>query len=786
MIAQLHSHNLAGPALAIEPPAERLTTVQWAALLVASAVKPNLSAAKRALQLRKLDAERTVVRGGMTWVIPSTQIPAEWLGAIEARREQYCCRSFGDLLELETRPRWTPRKPWEAHEEPAKEAGEKRQAVMDVYYRAQDLSKAEKDCVAAARVEWRGQFGEECSDKTIRRLRDRIEERGGQRAPREAYLDGRNCDHVNSRVEVKLGIPDELIAEIKSQAVKMGAEHMSSVYDHFVKEWYAGREVPGLGVRQNRAPFPFAMKQLRKFFPPTAARIWGARGTAAAVREALPWIHSTTASLRPLELVTLDDTRIDLIATDDRNPSRLVELKSYWVMDVASRKIVAFTVVPGQIGKEDVFPMLCRMLRGTGLPIGYAMHIIFERGSVACAPATETLLRSIWPGRIEVHRTGMDGGRDPVSGFHESKCGHFMGKSWIESFMRTLAFTLENLPGQRGRNFRLQPQALGNKGRDHTTGALKYDKGSAMHQAALTGFAQMTLDWHGNGDSARLKHNALRPVSWVIRSITEAIELYNSRTDHRREGFAIIEESTPAGLVRRVESSNERWSALSDQYPTERIRPADAASLLRYRGKMVTVSAREGVTTSVVPGFPASRFWRPDSLACHGAAQLSTQERRMVALYDHEAFAQAAQGVEMPLEIHLLEPDGNPEAWKPGDGGRYLETLPLVSPANRLDAAEMGQARDAKMKVVARMRAELLQAGLPALVKQLDELTDDEGTLKGVITQLDLTRAQMAGESELLTDVRSGESRAEARARDQAEERLGDAATIRAAMLEDF
>lgn len=462
--------------------------------------------------------------------------------------------------------------------------------------------------------------------------------------------------------------------------------------------------------------------------------------------------HQHSDATCPLELVVLDDTRIDLICHDDLNPSRLIELKSYLIMDVATRRILGFTVKEGSLGKEDVSALLARMLRGFGLPAKYPMHIIFERGAVACAPASQTLLTSLWPGKIIVHRTSMDGGKSAVASFWESRSGHWMGKPWIESFMRTLAILLERLPGQRGGQYRLQPAILGFKGREHDTGRLLYDKGSGalstqMHEAALAAFADLAINWldHGLGKDTRprLKSSPLRPKRWVIQQIAEAIALYNDETDHHREGFARIEfQDRETGALRhRMESSNERWLSLSREWPAERIHPADAASLLRWRGKRVTVDARNGASFDLAP-FKGLRFWKPESICCHLAAQLTTQKKNFVALFDPEAFRTWRPDCGWPLEIHIIC-DVNAGSWKPGDEGRYVETLPLYGAVDRMDACAMAQAAADKARVVRRVKLELVQAAGPTLARQLADLELDETQLRGVITRMDLERPQL-------------------------------------------
>lgn len=748
---------------------ESLSAPEWVKLLRAVRAQRGESFSEQAFRKRCNDvASKEIVGGAMRISYPLSRLPEDYRAELGALRTMHAARTFHELhsmIRTETRHEQaivkTTGKPWEAHPDTAKDRALKRQQVMTAYYLARE-AHGEMKSVQIAQAKWSEVFGEACNEKTIRRLRDKIDACGGAHAQREAYLDNKSCNHKAARREVKLGIPSTLIEEFKSRCVKPGAAHISSAYDSLVVDWMTGGEVPGLPPRTNGAAFPWSYKQMRPFAPSTGARTRGALGEAAYLRDCAPWTHRSVETLRPLEMLVLDDTRIDLIATDDHNAGRLIELKAYILMDVRTRRILGFTVKDGPIEKEDVFSLLARGLRGFGLPTGYPMRILFERGAVACAPAAQTLLESIWPGRVEVHRTGMDGKRAQVGAFWESQSGHWMGKGWIESFMRTLSFMLEQLPGQRGRNFTLQPATLGLKGRDHTTNMLRYDKSKSgvsteMHEAALTGFASLAMEWLERGTigdpRARLRARALLPKSWVIRKIADNVAFYNARHDHRRTGYALKELLGKDGaLVTEMESADELWQRLGEAFPAERISPADAASLLKWRGKTVNICAREGVTMDVKP-FKGLRFWSPTSLACHLAAQMTTQTKRMVALYDEEALRTWRPGCGWTAEVHLLHDTS--AAWQPGDPGRYLETLPLVTNPEVLDEAALAAEAARKEAANRRTKLELVQAAGPQMARLLRDVEHDEARLKGVVVNMDLSRAQMA-ESQLSRDIRAG------------------------------
>lgn len=723
--------------------AETLTASQWSLVLGVN----SRSFRRWNIAHNRMDMSN----GGLTKFYSFDDLPKEYQERAKTLLNSQRASTFQSLLHMrEVETRWVPDRAFEAYPAETKRRAELKKKVAEVYFMALDANKPKGEANTIARAEWLKLFGEECSFSTIQRLEKRVEECGGIAfAPREAYCDGKSTPHHRSRRHVKLGIPLELIEEFKLRSTK--TEHITAAFYSLETDWLMGREVPGLGVRQGEAAFPFKYKQLRDYAASTPARKGGSHGKARMRREALPFLHTTTATLRRCELLLLDDTRIDIVATRDVD-GKPVELKSYWLMDVATRQILAFVIKEGDALKaEDVFAMLSRAFRTTGLPVGYTMHIKFERGSVACSAAAQTLLESIWPGRIEVHRTGMDGGRNHAADFIQKGSGHWMGKSHIESFMRTLAYRLEHIPGQRGGSFRRQPAQLGLS----AIKQLDYSAGSQIHEAHRGELADRALRLINNGDvqsERQLKIEALKPVSWCIDAIKEAVAIYNANTNHRMEGFARIESQDPATgrLEWRMESPNERALALEQRFPTERISEADSASLIKWRGLKVTVR-KDGVTFDCAP-WKGLNFWKEGSIVCHEVLRLTTCKREYVALFDADAIRHFIPGQDnSALEIHILG-GVNPDKWTPGEPGRYIETLPLAAFGNRADAEDMADKAGKLKKVEARYQSELIQASRPALARELARVSDNIPKLEGAITLLNTARAEAAG-SELLHAV---------------------------------
>lgn len=763
---------------------ETLTAPQWCRLL---GIKPQ--------PFRKRCKAFATVKGVGTQLqqfFAFSKLPADYQAKLTAKLAGAHARSFADLL---AGPAWAaPRKMSETtgyNEARAQRVWQ----VMELYEGLLGRGALEMEAVVKAQGEWKtiAQFhwrnaedwrpnfpdlDPQISEKTVRRWAKRVREAGGHgAAPIEAYGHYKSCAHPAAHAVAKLcerlGITEEalgdLAAALREKAV--GVEHASAAYHWAQIEWRNHRPIPGLGAMARPGQlFPLTEKQVRAMLPSTPARRLGSHGEARFARECAPWTHQDVSSLRPGELLVLDDTRINLIATNDINPGSLVELKAYILMDVATRRIVGFTIKDGPIGKEDVSALLARYLRGIGLPAHFPTHILFERGTIACSDAAETLLRSMWPGRIIVHRTSMDGRkRSAVAAFWEAGSGHWLGKAWIESFMRTIAVFSEMLPGQRGAKYELQPAHLGLQGRDRATGALRYDKApgaltggptTRMHDAAITGAAELALRWHDGSlldPRPRLRYQALLPKSIVIQRLAEVVAYYNATNDHRRQGLAAIKMQNALGnWIDARESSDEAWHRLGGLSGFERVAPQDAARLLKWRGATATVDGRSGITLSVSP-WKDLQFWKADSLACHQANQRTTMQMKVVALYDAEAFRTWRPGTDVPLEIHLMT-DASP-TWKPGDPARYLETLPLARLPERNDAQALAEARAEKQRAVNRLKLELGQALGPRAARDLADLTQDEEQLRGVVVKFEEHLGQLP-ESPLGCAVRDGATRA--------------------------
>lgn len=724
--------------LTIHDPADTLPVSAWATLL---GIKP--------FAVRK--------RLGRAGDIPRAELPADWqekISALIVRHSAANCRDLSAMVRLD-RPSWTPSRPFAQYPAASQQRALNKRAVLKIYYdtleSTGEVTRAETAAVSALRSLFpdRALVKADSLARNIRRWLATIEERGGfANARMEAFCDDKSCPHENARLVKK--VPQELVEEFRARCANM--PKISDAFRSLELDWQMGREVPGLGHRQtDHQPFPYTYPQFqRAFATPHAVRVLGHMGKARARARVLPYRETTTANLRPAEIYMLDDTRLDIIALDDLT-GRPVELKCYIMMDLASRRIVGWTIVEGSIQARHVEALVARVLRSNGIGRHYPTIIIFERGTVACSPARKTYLEACFPGRLTIARTGMDGGKNHGGDFVQSSSGHWMGKAHMESLVRTFTYFVGHLPGQRGNKYENQPAALGLTGRNRATGQLEYTRGSRMHDASLLSGAGRAIE-HIEGTledriaayrddrcrtfAERLKFDSLRPVSWILAAITEAVAYYNARTDHRLEGFRRIEWQDPESgkLCTRMESPDERASWLAGQFPTDRLTPADAAAVLRTSARNVVVT-RQGVSFDI--GRTKFQFGAPESLAVSEAMRLTTGAKNYVALYDREGLLQGTS-----TEIHLLiETDPIPQGveigWK-GNPARLLESLPLINRADRRSPEELAAAAEKAKRTESRLAAELLRASAPILGRRLgnaqDNITDLREAREVVVT----------------------------------------------------
>ena len=260
-----------------------------------------------------------------------------------------------------------------------------------------------------------------------------------------------------------------------------GMVEVATVYKQVCREWERGEWIEGIGdwkhwwqtsalTKDHPLPeggkipdFPWTVRTFQRRAASDAIRKLGNVGHAAA-RNSLPRIELDYSKLRRCELLTLDDVRPDLLAIHEQS-GRVCPAQAYFLMDVASRCIMAHVVKPLQnIRAQDVDELLVHGLQapGFGVGVGYTTFIKFERGTVACSEAAKAVLESGSGGSIKVLRTGMDGTVRWVGAARDVGSGNAAGKAVIESWMRHgLHSRLTHLPGQRGNRWENAPANLG-------------------------------------------------------------------------------------------------------------------------------------------------------------------------------------------------------------------------------------------------------------------------------------------------------------------------------------
>lgn len=368
-------------------------------------------------------------------------------------------------------------------------------------------------------------------------------------------------------------MPAELCAEIQRLASgPSGGRDMhangiegATIRKQLAKKWQAGEPLPGLGTwrefwarTQPGSPppalapdFPWSTKTVVRKMGTKALRTLGNVGRAKANKH-LPHMQRDYSKLRRCEYFTLDDARADLVAIDELT-GRVVEVLLYLFMEVASRQIIGFLCKPKQnIKAEDVDELVAHSLQadGFGIGVGYTSHIWFERGTVACSQAAQTVLEAGSDGAIKVHRTGMDGGTRWIGAARDKSSGHANGKAVIESFVRNLHRRLIHLPGQRGNTYANQPANLG-VGESAVKDPSKREAAGTL-KAEAERLAQFKLTAMAAGAAADLKLPLLTIAS-LQREIAAALKSHNSERDHGMQGFhTLTEAEVGPGVWRQV------------------------------------------------------------------------------------------------------------------------------------------------------------------------------------------------------------------------------------------
>lgn len=244
----------------------------------------------------------------------------------------------------------------------------------------------------------------------------------------------------------------------------------------------------------------------------------------------LPEVRVDLSTLRPFEWLVVDDHRLDFKVFIDV-PGRGVQLVELWglfVMDVATRMIVAFALKP-RVEREDETKMafehrdmqhlIFHVLSTYGVPEGYNQTWIVENAAAAVSRETEQLVTAVTGGRVLIKRTGIQVGDFTLSGFPE-KWGNYRGKRWLEVWFAALDIVLGTVKGQMGSDYWAKPgsfdarEAFGNR-------LLKLlEKCTPETRAKLA----LPFEW-------------AQDAHWLIQ---EGVDLLNHRNDHDLDGFETV------------------------------------------------------------------------------------------------------------------------------------------------------------------------------------------------------------------------------------------------------
>ena len=351
-------------------------------------------------------------------------------------------------------------------------------------------------------------------------------------------------------------LPPETVQELQRIATLPGMTEFSVAIAQLHKNWKRGESIPGLGTwreywtthpetRNLPLPrtvpdFPFSRSALYGYKPKRGLKALGNHGEAEA-RKFLAYIKRDYSKLKPAQLYTMDDVRLDLVCVDYKNGGRVTKMKVYLMMEVSSRRIVSFVMRPKDAMLErDVSACLGRGLKAAGVGRDYTTFILLEHGTVALSQARSEWLEQVTSGKIKIYRSRMNGGKEPYPGSgNERRTGHWFSKGMIEAFMRKLHLRLKHLAGQIGNTYRNQPATTGFTGQ-YTAPS----PGSVAEEAEK--LARLNIEYRSR---VTLKLPMLD--TFEMRSVlSQTLKDYNADPDHNCQDF---------GTVQQIETAPGVW-----------------------------------------------------------------------------------------------------------------------------------------------------------------------------------------------------------------------------------
>lgn len=379
-----------------------------------------------------------------------------------------------------------------------------------------------------------------------------------------AYLKSGGNWRVLARLWVgrKSSIPPEFKKWLIALAARTDRnDSMKSVIYAVKRMWLSNTDIPGYGEprawwaknRPNR-DFPTRAVMFDEDFPTgwtdrnlfnllpkqRTALTLAKRGFAAAHGQLRAQLLRDTSKLRPMQLITFDDVRLDIMALCDYDGEvQPCYIHAIFALDVGSRKIVSWLIKP-RLARDDGTHMgldrrdtkaLLLGLLGGAMPADYKVRFLMENASATLEAEDRRLLQSVFRDNIEFDATGLTR-FDLIKscGFVE-KGGQPWWKGWIEALFRKLHTLMNLLPGTTGNRYDNKPAELESK--------CKYCL-QVLRAAKRDG-----VDF-GGLRFPLLKYDELECV------MSEIVNWLNNRSDHRLQGLDMVDEYVNPVTKRRI------------------------------------------------------------------------------------------------------------------------------------------------------------------------------------------------------------------------------------------
>jgi hypothetical protein len=394
-------------------------------------------------------------------------------------------------------------------------------------------------------------------------------------------------------------------------------------------EWTRGVSIPGYGTWATYFQTQFPERDLPErypfgFFPrgwsqsnlytkqsSKAERKLARRGLAAA-KPYLPHLIRDTSSLRPLELIVIDDFETDIMV-QARHPEtgryEICTCTGLLALDVATRRRVALGLKPRfktdegrrqAITRADVQGLLHSIFTEFGLPKDWGVTILCENATAAISSDVEAMLQALLG--VQVARTGLLADKVLANGFIE-RGGKPWEKGWIESTFNAAWNQAGAFAGQKGATYQLKPGDL---------------------EARLL-YAQNLLETEGLTDEQRSQlHTSFWHFEDALAAFHRVFDFLENRTQHRMQGFEeVFDYALPDGsgcvteaqahrLPREIvqnlqpmprrESPRERWARLTAGVSW--VKPAEhALALLLLTPKRCKVENHKITFTHLAEGY---------------------------------------------------------------------------------------------------------------------------------------------------------------------------------------